>query len=121
MNSMPNMMLHYLCAGARVRPMAKRLGTCVVTAQRTDDGAPVYLNGAGEWVADVGRSAAYPSEQAAESALVAAQGQQRVICDPYLMAVTLVDGQPHPTSARERIRSEGPTSRLRRPDPEPLP
>ena len=96
--------------------MAKKQSTQVITANRTADGAPVYLTSDHRWVTELEQAAAYPEKAAAEQVLSQVAGQERQVCDPYLMPVAIAGGKPQPTSARERIRSQGPTSRVRRPD-----
>ena len=41
---------------------------------------------------------------------------QRQVCDPYAFKVEVRDGKIDPLSVRETIRSQGPTTPLRRPD-----
>jgi hypothetical protein len=43
--------------------------------------------------------------------------QERIVCDPYAIQVSLTSEGLDPLSARETIRATGPTTRLRRPDP----
>lgn len=97
--------------------MAKKQPTQVVTANRTADGAPVYLTSDLRWVTELAHAAVHPDKAAAEQVLSQVAGQERQVCDPYMMAVSVTSRKPQPTSAREHIRSQGPTSRLRRPDP----
>lgn len=97
--------------------MAKSLAMCVITAVRTDDGAPTYMGPDGQWSNMLKAAQVYDSEGAAAEALALACRQERQVCDPYLMPVAVQEGQVVPTTARERIRATGPTSRLRRPDP----
>jgi hypothetical protein len=42
--------------------------------------------------------------------------QERLVCDPYFFDVRLEGRLIDPISTRERIRAEGPTVRIRRPD-----
>lgn len=117
MDTISNMTLPYRSAATTVRGMAKKQATQVVTANRTADGVPVYLTGDLRWVSELTDAAVHPDKVTAERVLSQIAGQERLICDPYLMPVALQDGTTQPTSARERIRNEGPTSRVRRPDP----
>jgi hypothetical protein len=97
--------------------MAIRGGThFVISAQLTDTGAPAYLSRDGEWTRDL--QAALPVESEAErDALVdAALRQERLVCDPYFFDVRVEGASIDPLSARERIRADGPTTRIRRPD-----
>jgi hypothetical protein len=44
--------------------------------------------------------------------------QERVVCDPYFFDVRVQRELLEPLSARERIRAQGPSTRVRRPDVE---
>lgn len=96
--------------------MAKKLDTFVVTASLTDDGSPAYLTSDRQWSRQLSRAAVLDAG-AADALLELARGQERHVCDPYRVAVAVQAGAPVAASARERIRAEGPTTRLRRPDP----
>jgi hypothetical protein len=51
--------------------------------------------------------------------LAQAEKQQRIVCDPYVFDVRVEPGGTiDPLSARERIRAFGPSTRVRRPDPQ---
>lgn len=90
----------------------------VVTASLTDDGAPAYLRANGTWSPVLVEAAVIENKQQLEELLHSAVVQERQVCDPYGMPVARVDGTVAPTTTRERIRAEGPTTRLRRPDPQ---
>ncbi|MDD9939661.1 MAG: DUF2849 domain-containing protein [Myxococcales bacterium] len=97
--------------------MSKSHTSLAITAARTDDGAPVYWTPEGGWSRALADAQVFADAKVAEGALGQARGQERQVCDPYTMKVSVVDGRPQPLTARERIRCEGPTTRLRRPDP----
>jgi len=80
----------------------------VVTANRLGDGRPVYLDAEGRWVEAL--SHAHPAESAEtkDAELAWAKGEERDVCDPYVMKAELRDGRVAPASARERIRAAGP-------------
>jgi hypothetical protein len=89
----------------------------VVTAGRTDDGAPVYRTSQASWSLVLREAALLSSEQEAEQlAKRAAAEEQRGVCDPYVFPVAVTPEGLDALSARERIRSTGPTVRVRRPD-----
>jgi len=90
-------------AGAR-----RAMTLSMITANATDDGAPIYLRADGSWSRALSEGRAGESEQLA-AALALAKTQQRIVCDPYLIDVKLVEGRPTPTNVRERIRAHGPT------------
>jgi hypothetical protein len=56
-----------------------------------------------------------PKEGEAEAA-TRGERDQRQVADPYTFKVELKGGQIDALSTRERIRSTGPTTRIRRPD-----
>ena len=41
------------------------------------------------------------------------------VTEPYTFEASLSDGRVTPLSAREKLRAEGPSTRIRRPDPAP--
>jgi Protein of unknown function (DUF2849) len=88
----------------------------VISASFTDSGAPAYLAADGEWVRDLQRSGTIATEGERDALLNRALEQERLVCDPYFFDVRLEGGVIDPLSTRERIRAEGPTVRIRRPD-----
>ena len=86
----------------------------IVTANRLSDGGVVYLRSDRRWTASHAEAEVSDDREAADAALGWAKGQERVVCDPYVVDVSIVDGTPMPKSARERIRAEGPRPTLRR-------
>ena len=85
-----------------------------MTANRLSDGGVVYLGADRRWTATHAEAEVHADADTAEDSLSWAKTQERVICDPYVVDVTMVDGRPTPTSARERIRAEGPAPTLQR-------
>ena len=86
----------------------------VLTANRLRDGDVVYLTAEGAWSqwleeADLAET---PEAEAALLALGEQALDQRLVVDPYLMAVTRIDGGFGPVSQREIIRARGPSVRL---------
>jgi hypothetical protein len=99
--------------------VARSFGThYVITANLTDDGAPVYLRENGSWSLQLSDARAIPVDDEAErdACLTRADSEQRRVCDPYAFKVDVTDGVPKVTTTRERIRATGPTTPLRRPD-----
>jgi hypothetical protein len=89
----------------------------VVTGGRTDDAAPIYRTAAGGWAVALGEAGFLTSKDEAEAlAKQAAAKEQRTVCDPYVFPVRVTPEGVDALSARERIRSTGPTVRVRRPD-----
>lgn len=117
---MRRMTLFYWLGKRKVPAMAKPQPV-VITASRTDDGAPVYRAADGAWSLAIADARVFAGKAEAEDELAVAQAEERQVCDPYHMKVAPADGPPVPVSARERIRATGPTVRVRRPDPAPQP
>jgi hypothetical protein len=88
----------------------------VITARWLADGAPVYFTSKGEWSRDFQQSAVLPAEQGEAEAARLSQSAQRLVADPYTFKVERKDGMLDALTTRERIRSTGPTTRIRRPD-----
>jgi hypothetical protein len=88
----------------------------VVTAYRLADGYPVYLTSEGKWTQALQEAAVLPAEKGAAEAATRAKTEQPVVADPYVFKVEKKDGFIDALSQRERIRSTGPTVRVRRPD-----
>lgn len=99
--------------------MARSFGThFVITANLTDDGAPVYLREDGGWSPRLTDALTTDDETRRDALLSTAAAQERQVCDPYAFKVNVEDGRAVATTARERIRSQGPTTPLRRADRE---
>ena len=96
--------------------MAESDARVVVTARRLADGAPVFLTSAGAWSTALGEAVSFDAEQASQEASARGQTEQHLVCDPYTFPVRVADGVVEPVSTRERIRSQGPTVPIRRPD-----
>jgi sulfite reductase (NADPH) hemoprotein beta-component len=86
----------------------------VVSANRLDTGAVVWLGNGDDWVARV-EDAVVVSGAAAESALARARQsvEAGVVVDPYLVEVEVAAGSglAQPLRPRERIRARGPSVR----------
>jgi len=89
----------------------------IVTGNFLDDGNVGWRRADGTWSRSIADAGLVDSEANAKAhAATAIQREQRVICDPYVIEVTVEGGVIQPQSARERIRASGPTIRIRRPD-----
>jgi hypothetical protein len=88
----------------------------VISASFTDSGAPAYLAADGQWVRELQGAVMIAAEGERDELLNRALEQERLVCDPYFFDVRLEGQAIDPISARERIRAEGPTVRIRRPD-----
>ncbi|HEY4180906.1 MAG TPA: DUF2849 domain-containing protein [Kofleriaceae bacterium] len=89
----------------------------VVTANFTEDGAVAYRRSDGTWARALAEAGLLDSEAIAkELATTATQREQREISDAYPIQIDVENGVILAQSARERIRANGPTIRVRRPD-----
>jgi hypothetical protein len=88
----------------------------VITANTTDAGVPVYLRSDRTWSPALTDAHPVSDEGERDDLLSHAHTQEREVCDPYAFKVNVEDGAAVATTARERIRSLGPTTPLRRPD-----
>ncbi len=88
----------------------------VVTARWLEDGAPVYLKADGTWTPSLQEAGPLSTAQGEAEAAARGQREQRLVADPYTFKIEIGDGQIDALSTRERIRSTGPTVRVRRPD-----
>ena len=88
----------------------------VISAQFTDSGGPAYRTAEGGWSPNLQEAALLATEADRDASLARALEQERVVCDPYFFDVRLEGSTVDPISSRERIRAEGPTVRIRRPD-----
>lgn len=88
----------------------------VVTARFLADGAPAYLKADGTWTRSLQEAGPRPGQIGETEASARAQSEQPLVADPYTFKVEVRDGFIDALSTRERIRSTGPTVRVRRPD-----
>lgn len=97
--------------------MAQRAAThFVISAQFLGSGAPAYLTAGGAWSGDLRSAGTVLTGAERDQLLEQAAQQERVVCDPYFFEVRIRNQTIDPLSARERIRAQGPTTRVRRPD-----
>lgn len=97
--------------------VARTFGThFVITANATGDGRSLWMAADRTWTASFTHAHATDDETERDAMLALARSQQRHVCDPYAAKVELSEHGPIATTARERIRAEGPTTPLRRPD-----
>jgi hypothetical protein len=89
----------------------------VVTANFTADGAVAYLRAGGEFGHKLTEAQLFETKDEAEAARQIVLGAERVVSDPYLTEVGIAPQGLDALSARERIRDQGPSVRVRRPDP----
>jgi len=91
----------------------------VVTGKFTDDGSNAWRRADGTWSRRLVEAGLY-TEEALANAQVAETiaNEQRQISDAYVIKVYAFGATIDPLTARERIRANGPTIRVRRPDPE---
>jgi Protein of unknown function (DUF2849) len=85
--------------------------TRILTANRLNDGAVVYLDRSGEWTRDLDRAAGAADEPAAGALLAAGERAvaQRLVVAPYLIEVETGKDGLRPLRYRERLRALGPS------------
>lgn len=89
----------------------------VVTGKFTEDGANAWRRADGTWSRRLDEAGLLDDEATGKAlAQAAAAHEQREISDPYVIEVHAAGGTIDPLTARERIRANGPTIPLRRPD-----
>jgi hypothetical protein len=88
----------------------------VVTARWLADGAPVYLTPAGTWSRSLQEARLLPTADGEAEAQKRTKDEQPLVADPYTFKVEKKGNEIDALSTRERIRSTGPTTRIRRPD-----
>lgn len=81
----------------------------IVSVNYTRDGAVGYFTAARTYSRQVSDAAIFATKEEAEAARLEALKAEALVADPYLMEVTETDGKLDLMSARERIRSLGPT------------
>lgn len=82
----------------------------IITANRLEDGAVVYLGDDDQWTL-LQSAAAKFSDEDAKSVLAAAQSRVREITDAYVVTVDDDGGLAGREALRESIRRKGPTVR----------
>jgi hypothetical protein len=89
----------------------------VVTGNFTGDGSVAWLQAGGEFSHHLKDAQLFETKDAAEAARQIVLGAERIVSDPYLTEVGIAQQGLDALSARERIREQGPSVRVRRPDP----
>jgi len=89
----------------------------IVTGNFTEDGAVAWRRPDGTWSRRIGDAGLVVDEAAAKALSTTARAtEQREICEPYGIEVHVDGDTIDPLTARQRIRANGPTIQLRRPD-----
>ncbi len=78
-----------------------------ITANRLNDGAPVYFTEDATWSAKIEDAA---RTEDASALLAEAQAAIPQAISPYIIDVEIVDGAARPIGLREQIRAYGPTA-----------
>ena len=83
----------------------------ILTANRLSDGAVVYLDATGGWTKQVAEARLAADETVAANlvALGARAVAESKVVEPYLIDVTVMDGEIVPVRYRELIRAVGPS------------
>ncbi len=88
----------------------------IITASTTESGAAVYMRGDSTWTLQIEAATAFEPGPGLDKMLAVATSQEGIVCDPYVMEVRREKGGLRPLSIREEIRSQGPTTPVRRGD-----
>lgn len=88
----------------------------IVTGNFTEDGAVAWRRADGTWSRKIADAGLVDEPTATSQSAAARSTEQRLICDPYGVEVAVEAGVIDPLTARQRIRANGPTIQLRRPD-----
>ena len=88
----------------------------IVTGNFTEDGAVAWRRADGTWSRRIADSGLVDEPMAKAQSTHASATEQREICDPYGIEVHVSGDTIDPLTARQRIRANGPTIQLRRPD-----
>ena len=88
----------------------------VITGSLTEEGSVAYLGRDGSWVRTLAQAHPFETKEEAEGRLAEVKVHQEVITEPYVFVADRGTNGPVPRSAREILRSRGPSTRLRRPD-----
>jgi len=81
----------------------------IVTGNLTADGAVAYRKADGSWSRQVADVQVFENKDDAEAARKLSTKQEALVSDPYITEVADANGKLDVLSARERIRSGGPT------------
>lgn len=97
--------------------MADDSDSCfVITGSLTREGSVVYLAADGAWELALEDAQAFSDSTTAETRLETVKTAEGTITEPYVFEAKCIDGKISPYSAREQLRAQGPSTRLRRPD-----
>jgi hypothetical protein len=89
----------------------------IVTGKFTADGSNSWRRADGTWSRVIAEAELLTDEASGKVHVTRAVAtEQREITDPYVIPVFADGASIDPLSARERIRANGPTVRIRRPD-----
>lgn len=88
----------------------------VITGSLTEEGCVAYLRADSSWATTIAEAHAFPTEAEADAKLAEVKKAESVITEPYVFEAERSGDAIKPTSAREILRAEGPSTRLRRPD-----
>ncbi len=88
----------------------------VITGSLTEEGTVAYLRADATWAPAIDDAHPFDTKEQAEAKLAAVKVAESVITEPYVFEAERSGDAIKPVSAREILRAEGPSTRLRRPD-----
>jgi hypothetical protein len=80
-----------------------------IVANSLTEGAVVFRGSKGDWVDLFADATLFSDPEEAAAAEAEAKAQVTLVVDAYAIDVRMDDGQPVPTSYRERVKALGPT------------
>lgn len=84
----------------------------MITGSATESGQPVYMRSDGSWTTVFAEGWSSEQVEQRDHMLRMAQQNEKVVCDPYVIEVSIASGMLQPGSLREQIRATGPTVKL---------
>lgn len=88
----------------------------VITGSLTLEGSVAYLDANGQWSETIEKAMVFSDSTLAEGRLAEVRKAESIITEPYIFPAEMDGARLTPLSTREKLRAEGPTTRLRRPD-----
>lgn len=90
--------------------MARIFKPVIVTANDLRDGRVVWRDAAGGWTRDLAQAALFDTQEGAEAALAAAQGDGHLVVGAEFAPAAPGETGPRPTHMREGFRAAGPSN-----------
>ena len=79
----------------------------ILSASKTASGCPVYLDRRDAWQLEFAKARVFETSEELSACLSAARDLEGLICDPFAISVSSVEGVPLPQEQKWAIRSAG--------------